>query len=106
MIGEDMNAHMWELYKCVNNNGKLFKNMVNEMNLQIMNCVWEHMNGPTWFSDNSEFTLNYICVEDCELKSAQSAYILEREEVVESDNAAIGVDVEWKVKTKRKARRK
>ena len=35
-----------------------------------------------------------------------SEYILEREEVVESDHAAIGADVEWKVKRKRKARRK
>ena len=33
------------------------KNMVNETNLQIMNCVWERMSGPTWFSENSEFTL-------------------------------------------------
>ena len=71
-----MNAHIWELDKCENNNGKLLKNMVNE-NLQIMNCVWESMKGPTWFSENSEFTLDYICVDDCALKSVQSAYILE-----------------------------
>ena len=106
MIGGDMNAHIWELDKCENSNGKLLKNMVNEINLQIMNCVWERMNGPTWFSENSEFTLDYICVDDCALRSVQSAYILGREEVVESDHAAIGVDVEWKVKRKRKARRK
>ena len=31
----------------------------------------------TWFSENSEFTLDYICVDDCALKSVQSAYILE-----------------------------
>ena len=105
MIEGDMNAHTWELDKCENNNGKLLKNMVNEMNLQIMNCVWEHMNGPTWFSENSEFTLDYICDDDCALKSVQSAYIFEREEVAESDHAVIGVDVEWKVKRKRKARR-
>ena len=102
MIGGDMNAHIWELDKCANKNGKLLKNMVNETNLQIMNCVWERMNGPTWFSENSEFTLDYICVDDCALKSVQSAYILEREEVVESDHAAVGVDVEWKVKIRRK----
>ena len=33
-----------------------------------------------------------------------STGILEREEVVESDHAAIGVDVEWKVKRRRKMR--
>ena len=54
MIGGYMNAHIWELDKCENKNGKLVKYMVNQMNLQIMNCVWERMNAPTWFSDNSE----------------------------------------------------
>ena len=78
--------------------------MVNEMNLQIMNCVWERMNGHTWFPENREFTLDYICVDDCALKSVQSAYILEIEELLESDHATKGADVEWKVK--RKARRK
>ena len=47
--------------------------------------------------------MDYICVDDCALKSVQSAYILEREELVESDHAVIGADVEWK--RKRKARR-
>ena len=39
IIGGDMNAHIWEVDKCENNNGKLLKNMVNEINLQILNCV-------------------------------------------------------------------
>ena len=101
-----MHIYAWELDKCKNSNGKLLNNMVNEMNLQIMNCVWERMNGPTWFSENSEFTLDYICVDDCALRRVHSAYILEREEIVERDHAAIGVDVELKVKRKSKARRK
>ena len=44
----------------------------------------------------NKFTLDYICVDDCALKSVQSAYmyILAREKVVESDHAAIGADVE------------
>ena len=87
MIGGDINAHIWELDKCDNNNGKLLKNMVNEMNLKIMNCVWERMNGYIWFSENSEFTLNYIGVDDYALMSVQSVYILEIEEVMESDHA-------------------
>ena len=32
MIGGDMNAHIWKLDKYENKNGKLLKNMVNEMN--------------------------------------------------------------------------
>ena len=35
------------------------------------------MKGATWFSENSEFTLDYICVNDCALKCIESAYILE-----------------------------
>ena len=106
MIGGDINAHIQKLDKCDNRNGKLVKNKVNEMKLHIMNGVWERMNGLAWFSENSEFTLDYICVDDCALKSVRSAYILESDEVVESDHASIGADVEWKVKRKRKARRK
>ena len=56
MIGGDINAHIWELDKCENKNGRLLNNMVNEMNLQILNCIWKRMNGPIWFSDNCEFT--------------------------------------------------
>ena len=33
------------------------------------------MNGPTWFSENNEFTLDYICVDDGALNSVQRAYI-------------------------------
>ena len=75
MIGGDMNAHVWELDECKNKNGKLLMNMVNEFKLQIVNCVWKRMNGPTWFSDNSEFTWDYICVDYCALKSVHSPYI-------------------------------
>ena len=30
---------------------------MNGINLQNINYVWKRMNGVTWFSDNSEFTL-------------------------------------------------
>ena len=55
MIGGDMNAHLWELNKCGNNNGKLLKGMVDDMNVQLHYCVWESMKSATWFSENSEF---------------------------------------------------
>ena len=32
LIGGDMNAHIWELDKCENKNGKLLKSMVDDMN--------------------------------------------------------------------------
>ena len=58
------------------------------------------MKGATWFSENSEFTLDYVCVNDSALKCVESAYKLERGEVVESDHGAVGVNVEWKVRRK------
>ena len=97
-----MNAHIWELDKCENKNGKLLKSMMDDMNMQILNCIWESMQGAAWFSENSEFTLDYICVNDCALKCIESAYTLERGDVVGSDHAAVGVDVEWKMKIKGK----
>ena len=106
MIGGNMNAHIWELDKCENKNGKLLKSMVDDMSLQILNCIWESMKGATSFSENSEFTLDYICVNDWALKCIESAYILERGDVVEIDHAAVGVDVEWKMKIKEKNRPK
>ena len=89
--------------KCENKNGKLLKSIVDDMNLHILNCLWERI---AWCSENSEFTFDYICVNDCALKCIDSAYILERVDVVESDQDVVGVDVEWKVKQEEENRRK
>ena len=51
---------------------------MDKINLQIFNCVWYSMKSITWFSENSEFTLDYVCVIDSALKSVESAYILEK----------------------------
>ena len=79
---------------------------MDEINLQILNCVWVSMKGATWFSENSEFTLDYVCVYDSALKCVESAYILKIWEVVESDHATVGVNVEWKVGRQGKCRMK
>ena len=102
MIGGDMNAHIWELDKWENKNGKFLKRVVDEMNLQILNWVWESMKGATWFSEKNEFTWDYIGLDDWALKCVGSAYILERGDVIESDHAAVWVNVEWKVKRRMK----
>ena len=106
MIGGDMNAHIWELNKCENKNGKLLKSVMDEINLQILIYVCDSMKGATWFSENSEFTLDYVCVNDSTLTCLESDYILERGEVVESDHAAVGVNAEWKVRREGKCRMK
>ena len=35
-----MNAHIWELDKCENKNGKLLTSMVDVLKLPILNCIW------------------------------------------------------------------
>ena len=40
MIGGDMNTHIWELDGCENENGRRMKENINEIGLQILNCVW------------------------------------------------------------------
>ena len=40
MIGGDINAHICELDVCENENDRRMKESINEMGLQILNCVW------------------------------------------------------------------
>ena len=47
---------------------------MDEINIQILNCVWDSMKGATWLSENSEFTLGYVCVNDYALMCVESAY--------------------------------
>ena len=54
MIGGDMNAYIWEFDKCENKNGTLLKSVVDDMSLQILNCIWESMKGATWFSEEKK----------------------------------------------------
>ena len=44
----------------------------------------------------SIFTLNYVCMDGRGLKSVVGASILDLGEVIESDHAAIRVEIEWK----------
>ena len=50
MIGGDMNAHIWELDGCENENCRRMKENMNEMELQILNCVWDGLNEATWYT--------------------------------------------------------
>ena len=55
---------------------------VDEINLQILNCVWDNIKGVTCFFLRI-VSFDYVCVNDSALKCVESAYILERWEVVE-----------------------
>ena len=51
MIGGDMNAHIWELDGCENENGRRMKENINEIGLQILNSVWDGLNEATWCTE-------------------------------------------------------
>ena len=96
MIGSDMNVHIWELDACENENDRRMKENMNEIGLQILNCVWDGLNEATWDPEEKKFTLDYMCMDGRSLKKVVSASILDLGEVIESDHAAIRVEFEWK----------
>ena len=95
MIGGDMNAHIWELDGCENENGLRMKENRNEIGLQILNCVCDGLNEATWYTEE-KFTLDYVCVDGRGMKNGVGASILDLGEVIESDHAEIKVEIEWK----------
>ena len=50
MIGSDMNAHIGELGGCENENGQRMKENMNEIGLQILNCVLDWLNEAAWYT--------------------------------------------------------
>ena len=45
-----MNAHIWELDGCDNENGRRMKESRDEMGLHILNCVWDGFNKATRYT--------------------------------------------------------
>ena len=84
---------------------------MNEIGLQILNCVWDGLNEATRYTEENTFTLDYVCMDGRGLKKVVGASILDLGEVIESDHAAIRVEIEWNVvmgqrKKKKKAQKK
>ena len=59
MIGGDMNAHIWELDGYESKNGWRMKKNLNEIGLQILNCVCDGLNEATWYTEEKKFTMDY-----------------------------------------------
>ena len=77
MIGGDMNAHICELDGCEKENGRRIKDNMNEIGLQILNCVWDGLNEATWYTEEKKFTLDYVSMDGRGLKQVVSASILD-----------------------------
>ena len=92
MIGGDI----WELDGCENENGRRMKENMNEIELQILNCVWDGLNEGTWYTEEKKFTMDYVCMDGRDMKKIVWANIVDFGEVIESDHAAIRVQIEWK----------
>ena len=69
---------------------------MNEIGLQILNCVWDGLNEATWYTEEKKFTLDYVCMDGRGLNKIVGASILDLGELIESDHAAIRVEIEWK----------
>ena len=92
---------------CENENGRGVKENMNEIGLQILNCVWDGLNEATWYTEENKFTLVYVCMDGRGLKKVVGVRILDLEKVIESDHAAIRVEIEWKgVMGQRKKKKK
>ena len=74
-----MNAHIWELDGYENENGRRMKENINEIGLQILNCVWDGLNEATWYTEEKKFTLDYVCMDGRGIKKVASASILVNE---------------------------
>ena len=96
MIGGDMNAQIWEFDGYENKNGRRMKESMNEIGLQILNCVWNGFNEATWYTEEKKFTLDYVFMDGRGLNKVVGASILDLEDVIESDHAEIRVEIEWK----------
>ena len=60
-------------------NGRKMKENMNEIGLQILNCVWDGLNEAIWYTEENKFTLAYVCMEGRGLKKVVGASILDRE---------------------------
>ena len=49
---------------------------MNEIGLQILNCVWDGLNEATWYTEGKKFTLDYVCMDGRGLKKVASTSIL------------------------------
>ena len=89
-----MNARIWELDRCENGNGRRLKYFAGDLRLRIMTCVWKGMSGATWFMDDREFTLDYVCKYRWGLSCMIEA--MDEEDVIYSDHSAVSMSIKWK----------
>ena len=76
IIGGDMNAHIWELDGCKNDNGRRMKESINEMGLHMLNYVWDGLNEARWYTEEKKVTLDYVCLDGRGMNKVVSAIIL------------------------------
>ena len=64
--------------------------------MELLNSEIDELNGPAWFMNDKEYTLDYVCVNERGLQCVKGAKIFDIEEVVESDYADLDIYLEWK----------
>ena len=64
------------------------------------------MSEATWFTEEKQFTLDYVCIDGRGIRKVVGACVLDRGEVIECNHAAIIVEVEWKGMMRPRKKRK
>ena len=70
---------------CKSENGRRMKESINELGLQILNCIWDWdgLSEATWFTEEKMFTLDHVCMDGRGLRKAVNQCVLNRAEVIE-----------------------
>ena len=69
------------------------KGSMNDLGFQILNCEWDDLSEATWFTEEKQFTLDYVCIDGRGLRKVVGACEHDRGEGIENDNTAIRVEV-------------
>ncbi|ELT89483.1 hypothetical protein CAPTEDRAFT_212534 [Capitella teleta] len=105
-IGDDFNAHIWEMDGVENENGRIMRSLVESSELDIMNVIWQGLEGPTWERKTSSYCLDYVFLNNAGLNLIKDAWKLSYDELVESDHKAICLSIGWKAAKKDNKRRR
>ena len=93
-IGGDLNGHICELDGHDNRNGEIVKGIAENGELEILNCIMEHMDAPTWERGELKYRLDYCLTCGKGLESTKKGEIMEIGVGVGKDHAGVKITIE------------
>ena len=92
-IGGDLNGHIYELDGNENRNGEIIRALALNSNLEILNCVIEGMDTPTWERGDSKYRLDYCLACEKGMENVQRGEVMEMGEGVGVDHAGLKLKI-------------